>query len=285
MPDIGYLNTRFMPLEDLCVSPEDRGYQFGDGVYELIRVYGGVPFCYQEHLARLEQSAREIRIPFTVEKKEWEGRLLKGIQRSRYDNAKIYIQVTRGIAPREHQFPKLISPTILMTVREMVDLNEDVHSMGVAAITLEDIRWARCDIKSLNLLPNILAKQKAKESGAYEAIFLRDGSVTEGSSSNVMLVKRGQILTPSANSHILSGVTRNVVLKLGKNQGLEVYERDVKAYELEEADELFLVSTTIEVIPVTTLNGKPIKSGLPGPITNLIRSRFTEFVHAKLSLP
>ena len=168
-----------------------------------------------------------------------------------------------------------------MTVREISGLDEVTKDIGVAAITLPDWRWARCDIKSLNLLPNVLAKQQANESGAFEAIFLKDGLVTEGASSNVVLVRNGIVSTPLLNCDVLAGVTRKVVLDLAKIEGLEVQERPVKANELLEADELFLVGTTIEVLSVTKLDGKPIKDGMPGSVTTCLRTRFDEHIGEK----
>ena len=202
MSDIGFLNETFMPLENVKVSPDDRGFQFGDGVYEVVMVYGGIPCLLEDHLSRLEHSARGIRLTLPYSPVEWEKRIMEGVKLSEYHNCKVYIQVTRGIVPRDHHFPSQCIPTVFMSFREMGALDEGLRQRGVKVITLPDLRWGRCDIKSLNLLPNVLAKQQAKDSGAFEAIFVRGGLVTEGTSCNVMMFRGGMVHTPEANQHI-----------------------------------------------------------------------------------
>ena len=279
MPNIGWINGQFKPLEEILVSVEDRGFQFGDGVYEVIRTYGGKPFHLKSHLARLEQSARAIHLPISLTIAVWESRILEGIRLSGYRESKIYIQLTRGVAPRDHQFPGPDSLSVLMTVREMEGPDPIQIEQGVAAITLPDLRWGRCDIKSLNLLPNVLAKQQAREAGAFEAIFVRDGMVTEGASSNVMMVSSGRFMTPALNHHILAGVTRQVVVDLARKEGIEVEEQPIKKVgELSKAEEICLVGTTIEVLPVTRLDGKSVGSGRPGELTTLVAKRFRAVV-------
>ncbi|GJL53674.1 MAG: D-alanine aminotransferase [Nitrospirales bacterium] len=278
MPNIGYLNGRFMPLEHVCISAEDRGYQFGDGVYEVIRTYQGRPFNLEEHLARMERSAREISIPLPLDKTEWESVLLRGVAQSGYANCKVYIQVTRGAAPREHQFSASLPPTILVTFREMPELDALHRTRGVHAITHPDIRWGRCDIKSLNLLPNVLAKQKAVDAGAFEALFVRDDIVTEGATSNLMIVKDGVLSSSERNHQILAGVTLLCVIGLARRHGYDVQERAIRRKELESADEIFLVGTTIEVLPVTQLNGHIVGNGLPGPVTNSLSAIFSQYI-------
>ena len=278
MPNIGFLNGQFLPLDELRVSGEDRGYQFGDGVYEVIRVYHGTPFSLPDHLTRLEQSAAAICLPLPLTLSELEDKILQGIQSSGYASGKVYIQITRGVAPRSHPFPEPIIPTVVMTFREMMPLDERDVSHGVAAITVPDLRWGRCDIKSLNLLPNVLAKQQAQEARVFEAIFIRDGQVTEGTSSNVMGVWDHVLRTPALTNQILEGVTRNQVLKLARREGIPVQEGPIVATNLPEAQELFLIGTTIEVLPVTRLNGKPIANGEPGPVSQTLLARFRELV-------
>ncbi|MGH7256581.1 MAG: aminotransferase class IV, partial [Nitrospirales bacterium] len=238
MPDIGFLNGRFLPLEETRVSVEDRGFLFGDGVYEVIRTYRGRPFREEAHLARLERSASAIQLrpPYSIQ--EWRGWIEEGIRRSGYPEAKIYIQVTRGAAPRDHAFPEGVSPTAVMTVRTMPPPAPSLHTDGVSVVTLEDPRWARCDIKSVNLLANVLARQRAREAGAFEVLFLRGGEVTEGAVSNVMVVQGGTLLTPPEGPRILSGVTRAVVLELARKEGLPVQERAVTVEELRGGDEV-----------------------------------------------
>lgn len=281
MPNIAYVNGRFLPLDEATVSIEDRGFQFGDGVYEVVRVYGGSPFQLTEHLSRLFQSMEAVSISPALARSEWDAIIGEGLQRSGYSEGKVYIQVTRGVAPRDHLFPDVSRPTIVMTFREMADLPLHLVQEGVAVVTLPDLRWARCSIKSLNLLPNLLAKQEANQAGAFEAILIKDGLVTEGTSSNVVLVKGGALLTPPLSDQLLAGVTRKAVLELAKSNGIVVEERTVREEELEQADELFLIGTTIEVLPVSTLNGKCVGVKAPGERTIWLREKFHDLVHCK----
>ncbi len=278
MPDIGYLNGHFAPLDEIKISPDDRGFLFGDGVYEVIRSYHGVPAFWEEHFARLVRSVREVQLPFSMEQTDFQHLLLSGLQLSGYQEAKIYIQVTRGVAPREHVFPSKREPTVFLSFRKMVALPIEVSQGGVKVITLPDIRWSRCDIKSLNLLPNVLAKQKAQEAKAFEALFVRDGWVAEGATSNVLLVKDGVLFTPERTHFVLAGVTQQQVAALSQVQGHEVQFRPVPILDLLQSDEVFLVGTTIEVLPVIQVNGQPIRDGKPGPITTVLQQQFTAYV-------
>ena len=278
MPDVGYLNGKFMPLEEVRISPDDRGYQFGDGVYEVVTVHRGTPFALGEHLSRLENSAQVIRLSLPYSRGEWESRIAEGVKQCGYDHCKVYIQVTRGVAPRDHLFPNQGSQTVFMSFREMVAVDEKWRQEGVKVITLPDLRWGRCDVKSLNLLPNILAKQQAKDAGAFEAIFIRDGIVAEATASNVMLIRSGTLMTPESNFRILPGVTRKIILDIAKKQGINVSEQPIECKELFQADELFLVGTTIEVVPVISVDQKPIGTGSPGPLTKKIILCYQEFI-------
>ncbi len=278
MPDIGFLNGRFMPLADTMIPVEDRGYQFGDGVYEVIRTYRGVPFHLEAHLARLERSAKAIHLPVTFQAREWTEYLGQGIRLAGYAESKVYIQLTRGVAPRDHLFPDGVRPTAVMTIREMRPLDPAMRAEGVGVMTVEDLRWGRCDIKSVNLLPNVMARQRAKEAGAFEAVFVRAGKVTEGAVSNVMLVRGGTLVTAPDGPHILSGVTRGIVLSLARKEGVPVEERDIGVDELRRADEVFLTGTTVEVLPVVRVDGVPVGSGKPGPLTGCLSARFRDSV-------
>lgn len=276
MPDIGFLNGRFMPLEETLVPVEDRGFQFGDGVYEVIRTYHGRPFQLDAHLARLERSAKSIELPVPVQTREWQGYVVEGIRRGGYAESKVYIQLTRGVAPRDHLFPAAARPTAVMTIREMQPLNPALRSAGVAAVTVEDLRWGRCDIKSVNLLPNVMARQRAKERGAFEAIFVRGGEVTEGTVSNVMLIRGGVLMTEPPGARILSGVTRAIVLALARKEGVSVQERAVGLDELRGADEVLLTGTTLEILPVVRLDGAPVGTGKPGALTVRLSAWFQD---------
>ncbi|MDT7044188.1 D-amino-acid transaminase [Candidatus Nitronereus thalassa] len=279
MPNIAYLNGEFLPLEEAMVSIEDRGFQFGDGIYEVIRVYQGKPFGLVEHLERLNKSAKAIGIALTSTNQEWEAVIREGLERSGYLECKVYIQVTRGVAPRDHLFPKESSPTTVITFRQMSGLSPELIQQGVSVVTRPDLRWARCSIKSLNLLPNILTKQEANEAGAFEALLIKDGMITEGTSSNVVLVKNGTLITPALSDQLLAGVTRQSVLEIARRNGRVVEERAVPEEELTQADELFLIGTTIEVLPITTLNGESVGSGKPGKVTNMVRKNFHALIH------
>ena len=276
MSEAAFINGRFLPLAQALVSIEDRGFQFGDGVYEVIRTYRGRPFELQAHLARLNRSAEALGLcqPYAFE--QWRDYISEGLRLAAFPEAKIYIQVTRGAAPRDHAYVPNLEPTVVMTVRELHPMPINVHTAGVEAITVNDIRWGRCDIKSINLLANVLARQQAKLSGVFEAIMVRDGEVTEGSVSNVVIVDNGALVTAPEGPRILSGVTREVVLALAKRQGLDIQERYPSQAQLYAASEVFLTGTTVEVLPVVRIDGRSIGGGEPGPVTRSLAKRFLE---------
>jgi D-alanine transaminase len=266
-----------MPLAEAKVSIEDRGFQFGDGVYEVIRTYKGRPFSLDAHLARLDRSATALELTQPYSRAEWTDHILEGITRAAYPEAKIYLQVTRGVAPRDHAYSEEATPTVVMTVREFHPLERSIQATGVDAMTTEDIRWGRCDIKSVNLLANVLARQQVKQARVFEAILVDAGLVTEGAVSNVMVVK-GTVVTAPEGSRILSGVTRAVVLGLALSEGLPIQERFVSQADLYGADEIFLTGTTVEVLAVIRVDGKVIGDGRPGPITQRLAAGFTSRV-------
>jgi len=274
MPDIGFVNGRFMPLGEATVSLEDRGYQFGDGIYEVLRSYQGTFFQLEAHLARLERSAKAIELQSPYTPAEWMAHVAEGIRLGQYAESKVYLQITRGVAPRDHLFPAAAIPTAVMTVREMRPLDSSLRARGVAAVTLPDLRWGRCDIKTINLLPNVLARQRAKAAGAFEAILIRGDELTEGAVSNVMVVVGGVVATPPEGPHILPGVTRSVVLDLARKAGVPVQERRLTLRELQNADEMFLTGTTVEILSVVQLDGAKVGTGSPGPLTLLLNDRF-----------
>ncbi len=278
MPDIGFVNGRFMPLAEALVPVEDRGYQFGDGVYEVVRTYRGAPFQLDAHLARLEQSATSIELPFPFRRNDWTAYVVEGIRLAEYTECKVYIQLTRGVAPRDHFFPASAAPTAVMTIREMRDLMPGLQAHGAQVIVVNDLRWGRCDIKSVNLLPNVMARQQAKEAGAFEAVLVRGGEVTEGAVSNVVIVRSGVLITPPTGPWILAGVTRAVVLDLARKEGIPVEERPVRVDELRAADEVFLTGTTVEILPVVRVDGTAIGKRCPGELTTLLRARFRTLV-------
>lgn len=278
MPDIGFVNGRFLPLVEAAVPVEDRGFQLGDGIYEVIRTYRGEPFRVEAHVERLQRSAEAIHLALPYRLPEWMACIKEGIARAGYRESKIYLQVTRGVAPRDHAIPEGLAPTVVMTVREMSDLDPRHREEGVGAVTTEDLRWGRCDIKSIDLLPNVLARRHARDVGAFETIFVRDGQVTEGAVANVMIVQAGRLVTPPEGPRILPGVTRRVVLELARKEGLPVEERPVTTHELRVAQEVFLTSTTVEVLPVVRVDGAPISTGRPGDLARRLSARFRALV-------
>ncbi|TCN24381.1 D-amino-acid transaminase [Mesobacillus foraminis] len=268
------VNGNLIDRKNAYIDIEDRGYQFGDGVYEVIRVYNGKMFTGNEHLERLWKSASSIGITIPHSREELKDLLEQLIQKNKLSLGTVYLQYTRGIAPRKHPFPSDdVKPTLVAYTKEVGRPEEKLHS-GIKAIQTEDIRWLRCDIKSLNLLGNLLANQKAAEAGCDEAILNRDGRVTEGSHSNISIVKGGKIYTHPANNYILNGISRRVMLEICAREGIQVIEEPFTVKELQDADEIFLTGTTVEVMPVIELDGKSAGGGKPGPVTRKLQNWF-----------
>ncbi|MBS0181870.1 MAG: D-amino-acid transaminase [Nitrospira sp.] len=274
MPDIAFINGRFLAWQEATISIDDRGFQFGDAVYEVIRTYRGTPFELAAHLARLDRSARELSLRQPYTNAQWTRWVQQGLSLAGYQDAKIYIQLTRGVAPREHGFPSDILPTVVMTIRKFHPLASEIRQVGVSACTREDLRWGRCDIKSVNLLANVLAREEAKKAGVFETILVRDGFVMEGALSNVMAVQDGVVITAPEGPRILSGVTRTVVLELAKKDDIVIEERFIPVDFLYRADEVFLTGTTLEVLGVVQIDGKTIGSGQQGHITKTLAARW-----------
>jgi D-alanine transaminase len=269
------LNDRFTERNEVIINIEDRGYQFGDGVYEVIRVYGGVCFSMNAHMQRLKRSAAEIEMALPYPLEEIEQKLLQLVETNGLENGHIYMQITRGVAPRTHHFPDQSSAVLVAYTKETERPMEKINH-GISTILTEDIRWLRCDIKSLNLLGNVLAKQKAKKYGCDEAILHRGNTVTEGSSTNVYIVNGNEIHTHPANNLILNGITRIEVLRLAKENGVQVVEEAFSVKELLNADEVFVTSTTMEITPVTRIDQTAVGSGQPGSVTRKIQKGFQQ---------
>lgn len=261
-----YLNGRFMPLEQACVPVLDRGFLFGDGVYEVIPVYSRRPFRLAEHLKRLEASLAAIRLENPRSPPEWAALIEELIARNPWEDQSVYLHVTRGVAKRDHAFPKIATPTVFMMSNPLTAPPAVQLETGVAAITAADNRWLRCDIKAISLLPNVLLRQLAVDANAAETVLLRDGFLTEGAASNVFVVRNGVLLAPPKNHLILPGVTYDVVLELAATGALPHEVREVSEYELRTAEEVMLTSSTKEVLPVTVLDGRPVGAGRPGPM-------------------
>jgi D-alanine transaminase len=265
-----YLNGAFMPLAEARIPVMDRGFLFGDGVYEVIPVYGGRPFRLPQHLDRLDNSLAAIRLANPLSRGAWSEIFARLLGAGPGDQS-LYVQVTRGAdSKRNHLFPAAAEPTVFAMAWEAQSRRPEIASEGVAAITLEDLRWLRCDIKSVALLGNVLLRQAAEDAGTEESILIRDGRVTEGSSTNVFLVAAGRIVTPPKTNLLLPGITRDLVLELAREAGLPCAEREVPREELEAAEEVWLTSSSREVVAVTRLDGRPVGDGRPGPLWHRI---------------
>lgn len=261
-----YLNGAFLPLEQARVPVLDRGFLFGDGVYEVIPAYGGHLFRLEQHLERLEHSLRAIRMAPPLPHHEWR-RTLETLVRQGEGDQSVYLQVTRGVgATRDHEIPQGIAPTLFAMANPLPEPPPERLAKGVSAITLDDIRWHHCNVKAITLLANVLLKQQAIDAQAAEAILIRDGQVVEGAVSNVFIVQRGRIITPPKGPHLLPGITRDLVLELAAGAGLPWAEAPVSLEGLRQADEVWLTSSTKEVMAVTRLDSTPVADGRPGPL-------------------
>ncbi|MBM3279021.1 MAG: D-amino acid aminotransferase [Candidatus Handelsmanbacteria bacterium] len=280
MPEIAFVNGKFLPLAEAVVSVEDRGFQFADGVYEVLASYGGRPFALEPHFQRLEHSLQALRIGLDIHAYGLEGIVREGIVRSGFAETLVYIQITRGTAPRHHEFPAgLIQPTVVMTVKELCRPAPELYQRGVKVVSTPDLRWKRCDIKSTSLLANILSKQQAVEAGAFEALLVdEEGRVTEGSSTSAFCVRQGVLSTAPAGPHILPSITRGVILNLAKALKLPVREEFATLEEYRQADEVFLAGTTTEAMPIVHLDEHPVADGKPGPLARRLREAFLEYV-------
>jgi D-alanine transaminase len=277
--DTVFLNGQFVPYAEASLPIEDRSYLFADGVYEVIRVYRGVPFLMAEHMKRLARSAAAIKLP-PIDLEEIEKVCLELVLRNGIDEGTIYIQVSRGAyPPRNHAFPKEVKPSILALARP-VNLNPQIWEEGVTATLVPDQRWARCDIKSVSLLPNVLAKQTAIERGCYDAIFVKDGFAIEASAANFMVVLDGEIRTFPKTHQILGGITRDYVLALARELGYPVREEGVLVEELPRCSEAWITSTTAEILPVRRIDALQIGEGKPGPVAKALLKAMRERIYA-----
>jgi D-alanine transaminase len=278
MPRIAYVNGRFLPHREAAVHVEDRGYQLADGVYEVMAVRRGAIGDEVRHLERLGRSLAELRIPWPMHASSLRLVMRELIRRNRLADGALYLQITRGVAPRDHAFPAAARPSIVMTLRRLRVPDPATVERGIAVATVPDIRWGRCDIKSIALLANVLAKQAAREKGAYEAWLVdREGYVTEGSSTNAWIVsRRGEIVTRQLDSAILSGVTRKVLLDYARRQGIAIVERRFSLAEAKEAAEAFLTSTVSIVLPIVRIDDSLVGEGKPGKTTLELRRLYLE---------
>ena len=261
-----FLNGKFIAADEAKVSVLDRGFVFGDGVYEVIPVYDGHCFRLKNHLERLKNSLDESRIENPYSEKYWETLLEKLISLHLGGDQVLYLQVTRGVAARDHVFPENIKPTVFVMSNLMQAVKEKYKKNGISAVSLKDSRWQKCNIKSTSLLPNCLLKQQAKDAGAEEALLISEGYLTEGSTSNAYAVIDGIIYTAPKSGKILAGITREVVINLALKAGIRLIEEPVPEFKLTDVDELWTSSSTKEVLPITRLNGVKVGEGVPGPV-------------------
>jgi len=272
-----FLNGKLLPLEQATVSVLDRGFIFGDGVYELVPVYSRVPFRLEEHLARLERSLGEAKIRNPYSRAQWRGHLYRLVDAQPHEDQGVYFQVTRGVAKRDHAFPKSIEPTVFMMSNPLVNPPAEQVEKGSAAVTAQDNRWLRCDIKSISLIGNCLLRQLSAEAGAAETILFRDGKLTEASASNVFIVKRGTIQSPPKTNLILPGITYDVVAELARANSLAFEFRDIPEAEVRAADEIWVTSSSKEVLAIVELDGKRVGDGRPGPQFRRMYQLYQEF--------
>ena len=261
-----YLNGRFLPLDDAKISVLDRGFIYGDGVYEVIPVYHRQPYRLRQHLARLQRSLDGIRLANPHTDAEWESIIRELVARTPFDDQGVYFQVTRGVAKRDHSFPSGVAPTVFMMSNPLPLPTAEQVERGVAIVTATDERWLHCDLKTISLLGNVLARQRATDVGAAETVLFRNGFLTEASASNVFIVQDGVILVPPKDNQILPGITYDAALELAVGGGLAVEVRPIPREEALAADEMWLSSSTKEVLAVTTVDGNSFAGGSPGPV-------------------
>ena len=275
MGELAYVNGVFGPIAEAKVSIEDRGFQFGDGIYEVIVAYDGRLFLVEQHMRRLRRSAAGIALDYDFEARPLEPIIAEGLRRSELRDALIYIQITRGAAPRSHTIPAGLTPTVVMTFKPLPRLRDELRERGARVITMPDIRWANCYIKAITLLPNVLAKNEALRKGYNDAIFVTaDGEVRECTSANIFIVSGGSLLIPPRNESILHGVTQGYLIELASSIRLNVREEVIHVELLRRADEVFMSGTAAEVLAITSIDDRPVGNGRVGPITQRLYDEF-----------
>ncbi|MDH4192164.1 MAG: D-amino acid aminotransferase [Betaproteobacteria bacterium] len=272
-----FLNGRFMPIDEAMVPVLDRGFIFGDGVYEMVPVYSRVAFRLGEHLLRLENSLAAVGIRNPYSRARWREIIDTLIGRQSFDDQGVYLQITRGVAKRDHAFPKDIAPTVFMMSNPLVGPSRELIENGAAALSAQDNRWLRCDIKSISLIGNCLLRQLSAEQGMAETILLRDGLLTEASASNVFTVWGGVIRTPPKSNLILPGITYDVIVELARANGMPIEMRAIPEGELRGADEIWVTSSSKEVLAIVTLDGRRVGEGKPGPVFRRMHRLYQEF--------
>jgi len=278
---IAYLNGAFLPLEQAQVPVLDRGFLFGDGIYEVIPVYGGRLFRLAHHLRRLRNSLAGVRIDNPLGDEEWAGVLNELIARNEGGDQAVYLKITRGVdRKRDHAFPIGIKPTVFAMSSPMPGARDPGKEQGVSAITLPDIRWKLCNIKAITLLPNVLLRQQAIEAGTAEAILINNGLAIEGAASNLFIVKNSVLITPPNSNAVLPGITRDLILELAASNAIPFREADIRTDELFDADEVWLTSSTREISPVVLLDNMPVGDGKPGPLWQRMSLLYRDYTAA-----
>lgn len=274
---IVYLNGKFLPLEEAHVPVLDRGFIFGDGVYEVIPIYGGNILRLEEHLNRLDSSLEGIRLVNPMSREQWKDIFNQLINKNGDGDLSIYLQITRGVAPRDHGFPENLTPTVFAMCSPLKPLPAHFTTEGANAITTEDIRWQFCNIKSTSLLANTMLRQFALDKKADEAILVKGNNVTEGSASSVFIVINDEIITPPKDTCILPGITRDLVIELANANNIKCTERNITVDEIKSCDEIWVTSSLREILPVTKLDDKPVGSGSPGAVWKNIYSLYQDY--------
>jgi D-alanine transaminase len=272
-----FLNGKVLPIDEAKVPVLDRGFIFGDGVYEVVPVYSRVAFRLAEHLARLERSLGEVAIRNPYTRAQWRDIIYRIVDAQPFDDQGVYFQVTRGVAKRDHALPKNIEPTVFVMSNPLVPPPAEMVEKGGRAVTAQDFRWLRCDIKSTSLLGNCLLRELSAAAGATETILFREGTLTEASASNVFIVKAGAIVTPPKGNLILPGITYDVVIELARANSLALELREVSEAEVRGADELWVTSSSKEVFPIVELDGRPLGGGRPGPVFRRMYQLYQDF--------
>ncbi len=277
MGDMVFLNGEILPIEQAKIPVLDRGFIFGDGIYELVPVYSRVPFRLDEHLNRLERSLREVRIRNPYSRAEWRDVIQRLIAAQPFEDQGLYFQVTRGVAKRDHAFPQGVEPTVFAMANPLVTPPAALVERGAAARSAVDFRWQRCDVKSISLIGNCLLRQLSADAGEAETILFRDGLLTEASASNVFIVKAGVIQAPPKSNLILPGITYDVVVELARDAGLPLELRDIPEADVRSADELWVTSSSKEILAIVSLDGRPVGDGKPGPVFRRMHALYQEF--------
>lgn len=272
-----YLNGKFMPIEQACIPVLDRGFIFGDGVYEVIPVYSRKPFRLAEHLERLQHSLDGIRLKNPFGNDDWQHLLEQVIAQNEGEDQYIYLHITRGVAKRDHAFPENVAPTVFIMSNPLLPPPAELLVSGAAAITAADNRWVRCDVKAISLLPNVLLRQLAVDAHAMETILIRDGFLTEGAASNIFIVKNDVLLAPPKSNLMLPGITYDVVLELATANRIEHEVRQITEAEVRSADEILLTSSTKEIMPITLLDKQPVGAGKPGKIFAHLHALYQDY--------